>query len=776
VFKSQATTTIPAAADDVAAEATQDSAALRALKVDKIAQQLYTTRAQAQQRKPPAERTKDAVLWKQAHREATAQVRRDHLKTLAKDTTRAAATTVYADVRSAAHRNRQQLAPWMIAAPYAGAGEAAHLLATYGSGSPVAISALCAASAGGASVLAWRKKLAKRTPGKFRAKMQAGLAGLCGWCAAMPLVPTEGQAGMWLSLLGGTAYLGMSWWRQHDHPIPLPDEFADLAVTDTAPAATQVTEADLAFADKVIADWDTFVAGMGTLPGSGLSTPQRVEYGWTFLLHLVRGKQKLTDARAAKDSIAAALNLEVKDLSLDRDTRPGADTTTVVLTVITEAVTNAYDGPRIVREGGDVFIEVGPYEDGIGAERFHVLSDQLTDEEIAAGQRPRGSMNGGFALGTKGSGKSRLMEEVAVGLRKLGIELWYLDPQGGKSSPALMAESDWPLAGMHGTKGAYSNVIDLWKALIAACEVREAEGGDAEQGFQHTRERPAIMVMIDECHGVFQADNPETENSFGQDFAELDRIMRKNGIGILGASQAITQDTFGRGNAAAVLRDGMCAVNVFLMAYGGKNLRLAPGYDDQPCGSLPTNQGYGYNPKGARPHTRWQSRYTPDFQPWLARYPRATLDVRVQKRIGTTYTRRFEQHAENTAAKQEWLAQLDAYDGDASTLPAFGQQSTKDDDKGAKSGESVVSLLSPHQRRLQTAGTAAGNEVGAGQDTADLTDAQQRALDTLDGESKSSTTVASMLSISRQGAAKHLEALATKGRAVKLEDGRYMAR
>ncbi|MFH4333669.1 hypothetical protein WAJ64_22460, partial [Acinetobacter baumannii] len=84
--------------------------------------------------------------------------------------------------------------PWKIATPYAAVGEAAYLLAEYGSGSPIGISALCAATTAGASLIAWRKKLQAKTPAKFTERLKASLAMLCGWTTAMPLVHGTGQA------------------------------------------------------------------------------------------------------------------------------------------------------------------------------------------------------------------------------------------------------------------------------------------------------------------------------------------------------------------------------------------------------------------------------------------------------------------------------------------------------------------------------------------------------------------------------------------------------
>ncbi|GAA0645680.1 hypothetical protein GCM10010174_80870 [Kutzneria viridogrisea] len=768
-------------AEDGAVQATPDYTQ----RVTTLAEQLLREWERAQLRKAPVERRTSTELWRDARKEAASQVRRQIVAEKTKEFGRAVVTNVHAEVASVVHRNRRQLAPWLLAAPFAAVGEVANLATQYGNGQPIGLSALCAASATGASILAWRKKIAQRTPAKFAKKVKAGLGLGCAFTAGMPLVGGAGVWGMWLAALAGTAWLGLGWWREHDVPIPLSPELAGLEVADLADSTGaagqhEPTVAQRAFAEQLVADWGTYVAGQGTLPGSTLSHPRHIEYGWTFWLHLVRGKQTIEDARTAKTKFAAALNLNANSVSIDHQ-KNGRDLSTVVLTVITSEVTNTYDGPRIIREGENIYIEIGPYQDGLGAERFHVLAGQLTAAQLAAGERPRGSMNGGFVLGTKGSGKSRLMEAIADGLRELGIVVCYLDPQCGKSSPALMAEADWPLSGVHGIGGAYSNVVDLWKAIKVVNELRSAEGAAAgDQGFQHTRQRPAIMVMIDECHGVFQAENPATGSSFGADFADLDREMRKNGIGLFGASQSITQDTFGTGNKAAVLRDGMCAVNVYLMSYGGKNLGLAPGYDGQPAAALPTNLGYGFNPKGERPHARWQARYTSDFQPWLAAKPKSVLDERAQKRIGDTYLKRFEKFDADLSAAQAWLDALDAHEGDASALPSFGQQSENTPASTPGRGGSVTTLLSPAQRRAQAAGVQTTAAPAPPPEPAEpsevqqaLTETEQRVLDILRTSPQSPTTLAAELAVSPQAAGRHLRNLAAKDQALKLPDGRY---
>jgi biotin operon repressor len=742
----------------------------------------------------PEARTPNDVLWNKCRAMAAQEIRLEGRREWRREKVR----EVRADLRSVRTRNSAQLAPWLLAAPYAGTGLALNIAAHHAADpaqatNPLGMAVLAGAGAAIASCVAWRKKLGAKVPARYQERVRNWMAIGTAWTAAMPLVEgTSGQSGMWLLALGGTAWAALPWWREHRHPYPT----GDALVFDAAVLETDNPAAQSGLAAQIEADYETFVAGRGTLPNSVLHFHHAIDTGLVFDLDLVRGKQKISDVRYAKATICSALDLPQAQLGIAK----GRNEYTVEITVITEEIKNPYTGPVIIREGGDVFIEIGPYEDGIGAERFHVLSDQLTPAQLAAGERPRGSAHGGFLLGSKGAGKSRLLEEISAGLRELGVEIWYEDPQEGQSSPALISEADWPLSGLHGVDRdtgevrQHGNLTDLWLAIKVASELRSAEGAvNGDPGFQHTRERPMIMVEIDECHEAFNATNPITGNSFGEDFADLDRRIRKNGIAILGGSQAITQDTFGKGNKAAVLRDGMCSVNVFVMAYSGKNVSLVPGYDGQPVDDLPLNRGYGYNPKGRRPQARFQARYTPDFGSFLAQRPKATLDERLQKRIGAIYTRRFEKAAVDRAAKQALLDAIDAAEGDASYLPRFdaasqGTQQASTMAPGASSGGAEVINLSPAMRRQQQTMQAAQSEQEVEEELPEdefveeepaeqegPTAAEQRALDALDDGPKNHTELGKALGISRQGASKHLASLVAKGLATSVDNGRYAA-
>ncbi|MHA6801775.1 hypothetical protein [Bounagaea algeriensis] len=775
----------------------------RQQRIDALAQTMLTTLRQQERKKPPAERRSETQLWQAVRAQAAKDERKTRYRQQAKDTARQAGRTTKAEAKSVLYRNRKQLAPWALATPYAALGAGGWAAVEVGSGHPVALSALFAATAVGASMLAWRRWLGKHAPKKFCDRITATMALLSVWTMLMPLIPTGGQGGMWISLIVATAYMALPWWREYEHPLPIPEApepAAAAAERDSAPAESLTDEQQ--YVQRIVNDYRSYVATRDLLPGSSIAErAERTAHGFQFQLQLQRGKHTIKTVRNLAEEIGYALDVDPSAIQFDKDRRPGALQTTVVMTIITDPVSNDYTGPEIVYDGGDVFIDLGPHSDGMGHEYFHVLSDQLTAEELAAGQVPRGSMNDGFVLGTRGSGKSRFIELVAAGLRKLGIEIWYLDPQEGKSSPALITEADWPMRGVHGTAGAYSNVVDLWQAMWAACEVREAEGAvEGELGFQHTADRPAIMVIVDECHEVFSATNPKTGNAFGDDIADIDRRMRKNGMGLLGGSQSITMNTFGKTNLATVLRDGMCGTNAFILRYGEGNASLVSGYEGQPSGSLP-GMGFGYALQGNRPHIRFQARCPADkdFRPHLAAYPKATLDQRVQKRIGTAYTQRFAQADSKVEANRSLLEQIDRAD-DASANPtaatgSTGQGATPSAPTSRTASSSAGHhsagieetplddpLLSPAQRRAmpEQQPTPSPREdtapASAGGATAEPTAAEQRVLDLLrEKPQRTPTSAGTALDMSVQSARKHLRSLATKGLARKDVDGAYSA-
>lgn len=568
-----------------------------------------------------------------------------------------------ADVSSAFERNEHLIGPWMAGGAYAASGELAAVLAEMTSVSTLGGVGIAAAGAAATSAVAWKR--IKALPSRHWARLRAGVVAGCATCLALPVSPLELPWHASLLAGGMAALVGSSarYWRKNAPAYPPMGGYptVEQVATETATATEAEDEGEELDEDvaAVIADWNTYVNQKGQImPGAELNFGEHFGHGTQFTVRLVRGKQRFEHLLKALPDIAYALDVPEGEVSVDPNPRRQLEPT---LTITTSRPDTTYTGPVVAREGSSVYIEIGPYTDGLGVVRYQLLADQLSDDELAQGVTPRGSAIGGYVLGDKGSGKSRLIESIALGAMAEGVEVWYLDPQGGASSPVLQKHAHWPLMGLDGDDGKqFGNVDDLLNALDGVVAVRQDENSAIDAtGFQHTRERPMILVVIDECHQVFGALDPKTNERFGKQFGDVDRIARKLGIGFLGGSQAPSQDVFG---GDTTLRNGMAGANAYLLKYNGSNAKLAFGtLDDSVVAGaqrLETNLGLGYAINGDRPLAVFQNRYCPDLEPFFHSLPTGGLDELARIGAGEAYARRHQAVEANRAATQE---RLEAY-------------------------------------------------------------------------------------------------------------------
>lgn len=747
----------------------QDATAARAIEADRIAQQRFQRLQAAELRKPPHERTSDGALWKQARREGKRQERRDRIAAAAKAKGRQAATNLAADTRSAAHRNRAQLAPWLITAPYAVVGEAAHVVPHVTDVTPAGSAAVTAAAAVGASAAAWKRVLADRVPAAFRSKVQAGLGMLCGWTAAMPVVPTSDQAGMWLALVGGTAWMGLSWWRTHDHPIPVSD--TDLDTPAPAPAAedqdVEEVEAPTEMVEGILTAWRDRVAdGGGAVPGSTITYTATKANSVRFLVRLDQtGQVTPGNIDQRVERIALAVGVHSNQIQFATG-RPGE----VELRVTLGSQGRAYDGPQVlcdgkpissrweITPGSSVDIVVGPYLDGEDYAAYRVIDG--------------GSVNSAFALGSIGSGKTMLAEVIAIGLRFIGAEIWYVDGQSGASSEMLKRCADWYVP------NTPEDIDELYRAVKRVAEGRNTELAtrpELENKYQYDPARPPIIVMLEECQEVFGLKSPDGSATYGQLFGAEARKIRKDGMGFVAVSQDLDMgSTFG--NSDQIRNCLMAGGNFFAMRFtsSARKGMLPPNCPD--LRMVPKN-GFGYAPFGSRPGAMWRSDNLDASSrsriEWMQSYPAATLDELSRRMAGRAYRLRHERAEEA----------LEAYEAKLERLMTADEDELDDllaDDGGGQS--------STPQNRTGSTGTGSGGAAGvvrfpfAGATSeaaeGDVTSSQRRVLDVLTaaGEAMNAASVGRGMSVSRQAAAKHLDALARSGHVVRLEDGRYMAR
>jgi hypothetical protein len=367
--------------------------------------------------------------------------------------------------------------------------------------------------------------------------------------------------------------------------------------------------------------WDANIRDRnGQMKGAELSTPVPFEYGNTYSVQLVPGGQHLATAQTSLPLIASGLRTPMAQLVLEQHPDLAeTDPTVLRLRHVTRSPikkTVYFEQPRF--EDGKILL--GLYADGIGEASFRLLSDD--------------SMWGGFILGGTGSGKSRLLELIAVVCRWLGMPIIYLDGQSGASSPALWEHATWS----GGPEDAPEVLAALERGAKKRSKYNRAHG---LSGFEHTPARPGILTIADECHRIFTQPT-------GERWAEAARENRKLGMPILAASQAMGLATFGGEDA---LRSSLLYGNIIV----GRTLSristgMIPGLDLDPT-TFPAMPGYAYSVavEGSDARTA----------PFRGRFLPSAKDR--------------ERHPEiPVASSQEWFTQLPDPEVDRLTARGFG--------------------------------------------------------------------------------------------------------
>lgn len=774
-------------------------------RVDARAKQLYTEALKRQKGKPISECAPEKELRKQTRAEARQQIRTEDAKAFA----RRAAAGAWSQLQSVAHRNRHQLAPWMLTAPYAAAGEAAMLLATYGDGSPIGISAAVAATAVGTSILAWRRKLAAAVPQKYAARTKASMAMLGAWASLMPLTQALHPAGMWLALLGGVSWLGLEWWRDHEHPIPvdmlldldtdlggaiadelaatLDDDLLDLDgaagvdVADVQPgeqrSAVLTPEEAVAQAVAVLArgveeTWAEDVAvATGAVPRSTIAYNGRRGNSAVFTVTLdSRGQVTAQGINSRVSRVALAIGVFETQLSFS----PGDRVDQVIMRVTVNPPSSAYEGPVVlcdgkrissrweITPGSNVDIVVGPYLDGEGAAVYRVISD--------------GSVNSAFILGSIGSGKTLLAEQIAIALRMIGCEIWYTDGQDGASSTMLANNADWyiPLS--------LDDVDGLYQAVKGVADGRNSELRTEpwrENKYTYDPKRPPVIVILEEAQTVFGMMSA-LGRTYGALFGEQGRKIRKNGIAFVVISQDLDmQSTFGGDD---MLRNCLMAGgNFFAMRFtsGARKGMLPSGCPDL---TVVPKHGFGYSPFSTRPEAMWRAvnimNSTRTKDEWMKLFPSAELDLMARRRAGKPYRNRHNRAEESLAEamreKEFYLTASDAEIEEYEARKKTGQQVLATAARPAtKPGQpNVVSFPGP---ATAAAPAAAAPVPAAPGGSAAPTAAEQRVLLLVRAEPQTRNSLAELLDTTPQGAGKHLISLVNKGYLTKSDDGIYSA-
>lgn len=591
-----------------------------------------------------------------------------------------AAVRARIDARSTVHRNRRQLVPFKVAGAFAGTGTTGALLATHAD----QVSALAAAPATGAVAMAgswlmW-KRTSKNVPSGMGARLKTGLASGCAWCLTLPLTGADNVA-MWLGLGLGTAALSSRWWQRirPDHP----DTPQQAPEPPPAPAAEPDTPDD---GQDIIDLWNANIAWprQGCLRGSEISAPRRIDNGRAFDVQLNPAEHTIDKARAMHTRIAGALRTHPSKIVIEPaagESDDDADVSRMELRVIDSSPVVdgvAYQGPRIVTDDDGTHIMLGPHADGDGEAAFTVLQED--------------SMRSGFLFGGTGAGKSRVLELIAIALRELGIEVWFLDPQEGQSSPSLADHADWYLPGIGDETDEdreTGHVEDLLSALHGALRYRSRKlRSQGKKGFTHTPEMPGVMVIIDEASDVFEMKRPGTSITYGGLFGPLAKKIRKVGFGFLFVGHVYTLPTFGN---SKMLRSSVTMSNIIALRTTEKSdSSLLPAGMPDPT-SLPEIPGFGYVKSAATDRAApFRAEYVKDPEPWLAARPARGVDTGTANGAGRCYARRAEIAAEQQRQQEEQLIALE--NGDLDALDELDESTSRSAPSSA--GGTVLTLPS----------------------------------------------------------------------------------
>lgn len=595
---------------------------------------------------PPAapEQTAPAKKSKKSAHTAQQPEASREMTTLVAEGVTGMASRAGSDSWDTARTLRRQILPHAVTAAVLGAGWGEQAVMAAGV-SPVQIGTVMACTAGPMALAAWWR--VRKLPNWGRRVLLGGL-GAATWLSLF--APHGVDATSATALLSFEAALAARWWAENRIPDPALDE--DGQELPPAPPLTEQDAPDLELAE-IMADFAEYVAGKsGPWPDAVLSLPTKTDFGWQFRIQLARGKSggNVTSARAKIEDVAGALGVGVDALIVEP--HPLEESPAIgMFQILTRSPIKGdvdFDGPRRFDDGkGNITLGLGPYADGSGEAMYRLYTD--------------GSMWSGLIIGGTGIGKSRVIENIAISAISGGDTLvFFNDPQGGVSSPALAKYGKWFTT--------MRDVGALQDTLLAILAARGAENTVLGAiGFTPSPERPGILVILDECHNIF-ADADRSEG-----WAKLAREGRKCGIAFLCVSQYPGVVTFGSNEA---LRSSVLEGNALVLrSTSNQTKQLMAGLTVDPKG-LPKIPGYAYV-QGAAEGERtapFRNRNTIPrndrglAERWLAALPQPELDAlstTASLAVGRFYVDR---HLDSNSAQAAQAALVEALR--AGTVPA----------------------------------------------------------------------------------------------------------
>ncbi|HYU86334.1 MAG TPA: type IV secretory system conjugative DNA transfer family protein, partial [Kribbellaceae bacterium] len=375
--------------------------------------------------------------------------------------------------------------------------------------------------------------------------------------------------------------------------------------------------------DNIPGLWDAYIGNKdGALAGSYLHSRIVDDHRESYTVELVPGKHSLDKALSSLDRIQSGLRRPQQEIIVEP--HPSGDSAQLQLTIVTKSPikdTVPFDGPKYVRVGYDSWIEPGGYADGEGRVRVSLYAANSARHMVV--------------FGGQGSGKTALLNQMAVSARASGhTVIWYLDGQGGASSPQLMKYADWAPTGPTAANDMLAALKRVFAVRGLIMKVNRLAGLSPSAGL------PGLVVIIDECHLVFDTDRPAEV----KEWTDLAAIARKLCVAFWAATQHPELASFG----------GKDKLRALLMQYTTLVLRTTSGVANNILrlqvdpSKLPTLPGYGYVVAGDKAEGVRSAPFRADFlddsdgqaDAWFEACPGVALDSASAHAAGSQYTDR----------------------------------------------------------------------------------------------------------------------------------------
>ncbi|MEQ4209634.1 hypothetical protein [Actinopolymorpha sp. B9G3] len=520
----------------------------------------------------------------------------------------------------------------------------------------------------------WRRQLSSR----WRRDIYAAAVFGAGWLVV---------ASVWLNattvsvLLAAEYVLAARWWRTTRITAGSRDD-AD-ADGGSVPEPVEDT----------IEDWDGYIAGpRGALPSARLTERQVIEQGVQYTIEFVRGQQSIGDAINAMVRIAGGLGVKTSRLVLEDHP---SDLPNLGLLKLMDRTPVEDNPPYLGPVWTDGAVSIGPYADWMGEAGWRLWTPGESGDND-------GSAWSGALIGAPGSGKSRTLESIAIGAISSGLAVcWFIDPQGGASSPALKAYADWYVD--------LSGADDMLCAIERVAAWREFENAtEGWIGFTPRPDRPLLVVFIDEAHEVLKG-------TWGKRLSSLARKIRKLGICLIIVSQYPGIETFG----------GDEALRLSIMAGNGICFRTASNYAGSLMAGLemdpkrlPDVKGYGFTIRveGFARLAPFRNRLCKEPTEWMERFASASaaLDPGSANAAGEAYGERAVKAEEFAKASREKLEAVRA--GELSAAEVIGHHTSRTSAGSAADATTAAQLLEVMGLPVMPAPAGAAVPDGGGSD------------------------------------------------------------